>query len=228
MRAARLFAVLCLAHNFGLAEAKRSWPCNEQGCPASEITCEHLLEVPACHLRFDDVFDHPPAGTAGKDIKGSCNSTCTPVFKYLQRFSQTAPCWSAPASGSAAQPIAADEGPWPCHEAGCPSDQVACVDLSEYCCTTFDQIFSSTPAGLAGVQIAKRCASTCDRIGRAANAYLEWQASQASQCGLLSADYPFLAEPSISPRDVKRPDVDRLQFPSEYPKGKAKRAKEEL
>eukprot|EP00966_Prymnesium_polylepis_P197967 4587289-Prymnesium_polylepis.1 len=83
MRAApRVLVVLCLAHaDTTLGEdAEGPWPCIEDGCPSSEISCKDLVEVPACHLRFDHVWDMPPGGMTGKDIKDSCPNACSPVF----------------------------------------------------------------------------------------------------------------------------------------------------
>ena len=56
-----------------------------------------------------------------------------------------------------------DQGPWPCDEDGCPAPQIDCPDLEGYCDTTFDEVWSTPPASVAGEPIAAYCPDTCGR-----------------------------------------------------------------
>ena len=56
-----------------------------------------------------------------------------------------------------------DQGPWPCDEDGCPAPQIDCPDLESHCDDTFDDVWSTPPASVAGESIAAFCPDTCGR-----------------------------------------------------------------
>lgn len=76
--------------------------------------------------------------------------------------------WDAdnpPESCSAAELSAHDGGPWACREDDCPAALVTCDMLTEYCESTFADVWEEPPIGLAATQIAEQCRKTCGRRG---------------------------------------------------------------
>ena len=51
------------------------WVCNEEGCPAQLITCEHLSE--ACNALFSQIWRKPPAGMGPISVRQVCPMACS-------------------------------------------------------------------------------------------------------------------------------------------------------
>ena len=70
-----------------------------------------------------------------------------------------------PESCNAVELSAHDEGPWPCTEADCPAALVTCEMLSEYCDSTFADVWETPPTGLGSAHISGHCRRSCGRPG---------------------------------------------------------------
>ena len=55
----------------------------------------------------------------------------------------------------------ADEGPWQCHEEGCPARTVPCEMLSVACRARFSDIWRKPPPGMAGRTVRQSCPLSC-------------------------------------------------------------------
>ena len=57
----------------------------------------------------------------------------------------------------------ADQGPWPCDEAGCPEPTISCERLRKNCDSMFDEVWTTPPAGLGGQIVSTFCPATCGK-----------------------------------------------------------------
>ena len=56
----------------------------------------------------------------------------------------------------------ADEGPWKCHEEGCPAREVSCSILSVACRARFSDIWRKPPASLGQMTVRQACPFSCN------------------------------------------------------------------
>ena len=57
-----------------------------------------------------------------------------------------------------------DEGPWPCHEKGCPSESVNCTQLKPFCKGTFSRVWMHPPESVPYSEtVWRHCQMTCGK-----------------------------------------------------------------
>ena len=114
----------------------------EANVATNATSCETWCEGQGawCEAAWDDVESGSCVRARGTD------ATCT-----ARRGSQICrcrrDCW--------------DEGPWQCHEEGCPARTVSCGMLSVACRARFRDIWRKPPAGMSDVRIAQVCPMSC-------------------------------------------------------------------
>lgn len=111
---------------------------------AERTTCEQWCEAQGAWC--EAAWDEQPSGHCTRNTRGS--SACT-----TNRTSQICRC----------RRECADEGPWPCHEEGCPARSVTCAILSVACRAKFSDIWRKPPLGLAQSTVAQACPASCQQ-----------------------------------------------------------------
>ena len=134
-----------------LCDEMKGWQVECKGsdtnhCEASVVnntSCQSWCEQQGawCEAAWDDSRE----GSSQRQAAGG-GTACTTV-----RSSQICRC----------RRDCVDEGPWQCHEEGCPSRVVTCAILSVACRARFGDVWRKPPPGMAGMKISQACPMSC-------------------------------------------------------------------
>lgn len=120
---------------------------------SNSTTCAEFCDESGmwCEGSWDDVGGGCVKEGASKGGKGGKAAAIPRQACETKRSSQICKCKRG----------CSNEGPWDCHEEGCPARSVTCEILSVACRASFSDIWRKPPYGMAGRSVAQACPLSC-------------------------------------------------------------------